>query len=459
MKINKNTFNQLLSCLLLILLSTLSLSSVAKSVEDLIKNNELTIKIKLTASDNIIAKQPVTLVIEVATNRWFAKGTKIHDIDLSETVILPNSKLTINGTERINGETWVVQTHEIVMYPMQVGVYALEPILVDVSINTENDGIVSGTIETTALEFETSKPAELESIEHYIVTTELSLVIESSFDKSKQYQVGEAITETVTIKVKDVPSMMILPLVKAEFKGLSIYQKPVKVSDKNVRGINTGTREESTTYIFEKAGEYQLPEQTVYWWNPETSQLKSEIILSRKWTVAGTSLGKYQSSETTSNESLIKNYIVNLLIIILLMLILWQGVKHKKWLMNFYKKATNKKLRDCKNNFLTAIQQQQWQLACQQLYLFIYANKLQQRIDKPLNQERVYICFKDYFSDDVVKMLLVNKLLKAAYQKSDERLSIAEAKSLIKKKQKIKLSLSLFNKTKKIKLNPMNEGM
>jgi len=459
MIINKNKFNQLLSCLLLILLSTLSNSSIAKSVENLIKNKELSIKASLIVSDEIIAKQPVTLVIQIATNRWFAKGTKIHDIDLTETVILPNSELTINGTERINGATWVVQTHEIVMYPMQVGVYALEPILVDVSINTENDGIISGTIQTKTLQFETSKPTELESIEHYIVTSELSIAIESSFDDAKEYQVGEAITETVTIKVKDVPSMMILPLVKTELAGVSIYQKPVNVSDKNVRGTITGIREESTTYIFEKAGEYQLPQQTVYWWNPETEELKTDSIPARKWTVSGTSLGKYQSSETALNESLIKNYIVNILIVILIILILWQGVKHKKWLMNFYKKTTNKKLRDCKNNFLTAIQQQQWQLACQQLYLFIYANKLHQIIDKPLNQKRVYICFKDYFSDDVDKILLVNKLLQAGYQKSDERLTIAEAKSLIKKKQKIKSSLSLFYSIKKIKLNPMNEGM
>lgn len=456
MIINKNKFNQLLSCLLLILLSTLSNSSIAKSVEDLIKGKELSIKATLVASDKIVAKQPVTLVIQVATNRWFAKGTKIHDIDLTETVILPNSELTINGTEKIDGATWVVQTHEIVIYPMQVGLYALEPILVDVSINTENDGIVSGTIQTKGLEFETSKPAKLESIEHYIVTPELLIAIESSFDEAKEYQVGEAITETVTIKVKDVPSMMILPLVKTELAGVSIYQKPVKVSDKNVRGTITGIREESTTYIFEKAGEYQLPQQTVYWWNPETQELKTDTIPARKWTVSSTSIGKYQSLETISIASLFQRYIVNLLIILLLMLVLWQSVKYKKWLINFYKKATNKKLRDCKNNFLKAIQQQQWQVACQQLYLFIYANKLQQRIDKPLNQERIYICFKEYFYDDLEQTLLVNKLLKTAYQKSDGKLTIAEAKNLIMKKQKLKQIISLFKNTNKIQLNPRN---
>jgi len=452
--INKTKFSQLLSALLLILLSTLSITSVAKSVEDLLKDKALSIKVSVVASKNIVAKQPVTLVIEVATNRWFAKGTKVHDIDLTETVILPNNKLTINGTERISGQTWVVQTHEIVMYPMQVGVYALEPILVDVSINTENDGIVSGTIQTKSLEFETSKPAELESIEHYIVTPELIVTIESTFDETKQYQVGEAITETVTIKVKDVPSMMILPLVKAEFKGLSIYQKPVKVSDKNIRGTNTGTREESTTYIFEQTGNYQLPQQTVFWWNPETAELKSEIIPARKWTVAGISLGEKQVLEKTSTGSFFQGYIVNILIVMVLMLTLWQGFKHKKWLVNFYKKATNQRGRDCENSFLAAIHQQQWQLACQQLYLFIYSDKRYQKTDIVPSQEREFICFKKYFSDDIEKTLLVNKLLKAAYQKSNEQLTIAEAKNLLKQKPQNKHKISLFKVTKKIQLNP-----
>lgn len=454
-----NKLDQFLSCSLLIFLSILSNYSIAESVEYLIKNKELSIKATLVASDEIVAKQPVTLIIQVATNRWFAKGTNIHDIDLTEAVILPNSELTINGTERINGVTWVVQTHEIVMYPMQVGVYKLEPVLVDVFINTENDGIISGTIQTKPLQFETSKPTELDSIDHYIVTPKLSIAIESSFDEVKEYQIGEAITETVTIKVEDVPSMMILPLAKSKLDGVSIYQKPVKVFDKNVRGIITGTREESTTYIFETAGEYQIPQQTLYWWNSLTEQLESETLPARTWVIASNEVAIERSSGITPFWPLSSNLIAKLLMVLFLSFFVWQSYRHKNWLINYFNKMTNKRLRDCKNNYLTAIQKQQWQVACQQLYLFIYANNISQRTDKQLYPERDLICLKDYFSDDIEKLLLVKKLLKAAYQKNDEKLTIAEAKKLIKKKQKIKLTLRLFYDAKKINLNPINKDI
>ena len=94
--------------------------------------------------------------------------------------------------------------------------------------------------------------------------------------------------------------------------------------------------------------------------------------------------------------------------------IFWKIYKHKRYLVALYNKVTNKKLRDCKSIFLAVIQQKKWQLACQQLYLFIYANKSTQEIALPLSKESTYICFKDYFSDDIEKTLLVNILLKAA---------------------------------------------
>ncbi|MDX2321183.1 MAG: hypothetical protein QNK26_11380 [Moritella sp.] len=449
-------FNQLLSCCMLILLSTFSMPSFAKSVEDLIANNELSITIKIVASDNIVAKQAVTLVIDVATNRWFAKGTRIHDVELAESVILPFNELAINGTQRINGTTWAVQTREIVIYPMQVGIYEVGPILVDVSINTESDGIVSGTIQTKAIEFETSKPAALKDIEQYIVTPALSIAIDGVFDINNEYQIGDAITETVTLTVKDAPAMMIVPLAQTQLTGISIYQKPVKVADKNIRGTITGKREESVTYIFEQAGDYQLPQQTLYWWDPEAGQLKSETIPARTWTVVGNVVSTQHLPGNTSFWPLNINVMVNLLMVLFLCFMVWQSYKHKKWLVNVYEKISHKKSRNCKKSFLEAIDNQQWQIACQQLYLFIYANAVS---GTALYQEKPVICLKAYFFDDVENTLLLNKLLQAAYQNSGEKLNKHEAKKLIKKKQKTSKVSGLLINPNKIQLNPMDDDI
>ncbi|MEY8213829.1 MAG: hypothetical protein RPR97_05010 [Colwellia sp.] len=456
MTVKTNKFNLLANCFIWVLCLVFSMSSFAKSVEDLIKNNELSIKIKLEASESGVAKQPITLVIEVATNRWFARGTKIHDVTLAETVILPLSEFAINGTERINGTTWAVQTREIVIYPMQVGVYELAPILVDVSINTEHDGIVSGTIQTKALEFETSKPAELKDIEEYIVTPELSIAIEGVFDTNHEYRVGEAITETVTITVKDVPAMMIAPLAKIQIAGVSIYQKPEKLSDKKVRGTITGTREESTTYIFEEAGDHHLPQQTIYWWNPETLQLESEIIPARKWSVAGKYVGNKQSSENTSTWPLDVKIVVNLIIATFLFYIIWQSYKYKKRLIYLYEKLTNKSSRDCKRSFLKAVHNKQWRLACQQLYHFIYADKMTVLTGKVMYQERDFNGLKDYYHNDIEKIFIVNKLLQAAYKNIDEQISMVEAKKIIQEKHKISKNSGLLKHANKIQPNPMN---
>jgi len=456
-KAGMTKLNLLLSCFMLMLLSMISMLSVAKTIEDLIANNELSVSLRIDASDSIVAKQPVTLVIDIATNRWFAKGTRIHDIDLAESVILPFNERAINGSQRINGVTWAVQTREVIIYPMQVGVYELGPILVDVSVNTEHDGIVSGTIKTKATEFETSKPIELKDIEHYIVTPELSIAVDGIFDSNHEYQIGDAITETVTITVKNTPAMMITPLVRIPIQGLSIYQNPVNISDKNVRGEITGIRKESVTYIFEQAGDFQLPQQTIYWWNPDSAQLEKDIVPARNWSVIDNGLLKPELFSRTSLWPLSVNAIVNILIVLLLFLIVWKCYKYKTWLVNLYEKISNKAARENKKRFLNAIHQQQWQVACQCLYVFIRTNNVSHQMGTVLYPESNATRLKDYFLGDAENTLLVNKLLQVAYQNSDEKLNIIEAKKLIKNKLKTNSASVSTRNSNKIQLNPVND--
>ena len=277
-----------------------SFYSIAASLDDLINNNELTINTRVKSQEQQIVKQPLIIEIEVATNRWFAKGTQVENFELSEAIMLANSKTSINGTKQINGQTWSTQTHEITLYPTRAGQYNLPPILVNVSVNTQDSTTVEGVLKTTEQQFTISLPQALQNIEQFIVS-EL-VTVETNFQNENQEKLalGDAVTQTITIKAQGTPAMMIYPLKVDDISGVSIYRKTPQVTDTANRGELLGTRVETLSYIFEQSGEYHLPEQIIYWWNTNTQTLEKIILASQQYHV-GSSPNHHAVKQQTFN--------------------------------------------------------------------------------------------------------------------------------------------------------------
>jgi hypothetical protein len=444
------------SCKLLVLLFLLlhPLRSLAITVDDLIKNGELTVTTQVISAEKIVAKQPFTIQIEIATNRWFAKGTRIKAFTLEEAVILPISELAINGTKKIKGVTWASQTREVTIYPMQVGIYDIPAISIEVSINTEHDGIVNGTITTKALEIETYKPEALAEIENYLVTAELVVAIEGGFDVTKEYQQGDAVTQTISMTAKDVPAMMITPLVYDNLPGISVYQKAAKVSDKKSRGLITGQRVETYTYIFEQAGEYTLPEQVIYWWNTDTETLEREVIPEIQWSVSGT-IGAEQSQKSMTAMSLVKQINISyLLLFILLLTVLIILIKYRQIIVNKYNVVTQKEYRIYRQKFFSAVEKHHWQAACHWLY---HATYRQQQIDS-LNENVFVATLNIYYQHDSERLALLEKLFQLAYHNGMALFSVNEAKILLARKQHYSISINnIIVDANKINLNPTKQ--
>lgn len=422
--------------------------SHAKTVDELIENGELSISVKVIAPQKIIAKQAIIIQIEVATNRWFAKGTRIQKFAVAEAVILPISELAINGVKKIKGVTWASQIREITLYPMQVGIYEIPAILVDVSVNSESNGVVDGTVQTKPLEIETYKPEALAQIENYLVTPQLDISIEGKFDATKAYQQGDAVTQTISITVKDVPAMMISPLLYENLPGLSVYQKAAKVFDENSRGSLTGQRVESYTYIFEQSGDYTLPEQLIYWWNSQTGSLESEVIPASSWSV-NENIGNLESVSNFEFMSLIKRIDMSYLLLFFVSIyLLVYSLKYRNTLINKYKFITKKHFRVCRSHFLKAIENKQWQSACHWLYQAAYTK---QSSDTP-NEDHFIATLSVYYQGESKKLLLLNKLFQLAYKNDECSFKLHEAKYLISK-QKRDSATTNYNVMNKVELN------
>ena len=361
-------------CLLASMLLTLvaSLNSHAITVDELITDNKLTIETTIKQHEQQIVGQPLVIAIEIATNRWFAKGTQLLNFELTDSIILANSEISINGTKIVNGQTWSTQTREITLYPRRHGDYKLPAIKVQVSVNTENNGIVEGTIETQPQNFTISLPETLAKLEHFIVSPQVKLEItsENENDDEKSYLVGSAITKTITITAQNAPAMMIPPMQPIELTGLSIYKKTPQVFDTSNRGDLVGTRIESFTYIFEQAGKYEIPEQIIYWWDTSNNQLQEIVIPSLLFNVGKSTSNKNSSTSANTFQFNLKQSIWLMVVICITIGAALALFRHKNNLVRLYATITHLEQRTMKKRFLQAVSNQQYIYAVDYLYKY-----------------------------------------------------------------------------------------
>jgi hypothetical protein len=92
-------------------------------------------------------------------------------------------------------------------------------------------------------------------------------------------EVGDAITRTITVSVRNLPAMFIPPLIRdgEDLSGLRAYSRSPLSEDLPGReaGRTTGRRTESVTYPIEEPGNHTLPLVGLRWWNRRTGTIET----------------------------------------------------------------------------------------------------------------------------------------------------------------------------------------
>ncbi|MBL4826790.1 MAG: BatD family protein [Spongiibacteraceae bacterium] len=410
-----------LYCLLFFLVFLASSITQAATIEQLINDNKLTVEIRQKTQGVIIAKQPVVFDIEVSTLRWFAKGTGVKPPAITNVLVLPMSVLGMNSTKKIAGKTWVTQTRELTLYPLKAGRYHLPALVISISVNSEA-GIVEGKVFTQALQFTAEIPLALEHIKDYIASPDVVLDIEEKPEGKDSYAIGEAITRTISLIATDVPGMMLPVADSQNITGLSVYQKPPQLYDTTTRGLLTGKRVESLTYIFEQAGDYQLPEQTFYWWNTQSKVLSELVIPARGYSVSGSSWGR---GLIGTSDGFFYPLILVLFTGAVLVLV-FTCYRFRRLLLASYARFSHLEIRKQRYGFLRAISRCEYALAIQLLYQISCESHQQNR--------RCPLSLKQLYEHDSKHYQWLTQMQKKAYGKPCDDLHInrQSAKSLLK---------------------------
>lgn len=225
----------------------------------------------------------LVITVELFSPAYFADTPSFYLPRVSGAVLMKASEAPVLRTEAIDGHEYTVQRHEVLAFAQRPGTIEIPPIGVRFSVSGEMPAEIRDS--TPELQFVAKIPPGTEDLSAFVTTPSLS-VSETWDDQPKKARVGDAFTRTITIEASDVPGMLLPVIQPLPPDGIRSYLRDPLVDDSNVRGVMTGRRTQTISYLCESTGRFTLPDQRIYWWDPNQQLLHEEVIPGFSFSVA-----------------------------------------------------------------------------------------------------------------------------------------------------------------------------
>ena len=223
--------------------------------------------------------QKVVLHVDILAKDGWAQLTKVADTSVDGAYLI---RLETQGTrlgETIEGDSYSGQRYEFMVFAQREGKLTIPSVPVDVEVKTWGaaGGAHTERLQTPAVEIVASMPPGAEGIRGLISTS--SLTANQRWDpKTEGMVVGDAIRRSITMSAEDVSGMAFVPRRYGQIEDAGIYPGEPVVDDKFARGSLTGTRIETVTYVFERAGDFEIPDILMSWWDVDANELKQLVL-------------------------------------------------------------------------------------------------------------------------------------------------------------------------------------
>lgn len=313
------------------LLMLVGMTSIAQTLDELLNDDKVRLRVWIEPEENIISRQQVNLQIEVATDKWFSGGMKIRHFEVDDAIVLQREKFAVNSTRNEGEKSWTVQQWTLAVYPLRDGVFDVPAIPLQLSVAGENLEAIVGETNTEPFSFIATLPEQVTASDSWIATDRFD--IKDSFDKAPdELSPGDALIRTIKMSADNLPAMMLPEVTLDVIPGIAIYTKPPQLTDKVNRGDYIAQRTQTITYVFEKTGEYLLPKQSYFWWNLESQSYESVELDEYKFTITSIT-NKDAPGEQTSHsidENMFARWITlfeNAAVLVLLVLGVWIVVR------------------------------------------------------------------------------------------------------------------------------------
>ncbi|ANT59283.1 hypothetical protein AYJ57_02240 [Salipiger sp. CCB-MM3] len=225
--------------------------------------------------DAAIPGQPLSLRLTVLVPTFMPKPPVWPSFEAPNLLVRLPGRATNPTSERVNGETWAGVSRRYTISPMVPGSFTLPPQDILITWQDPETGAPrESRLPTPPIAFSGEVPEGAEGLDPFIAAADLTLTQE--IEGELAMVPGNSLTRRLTVEVQGV-SPMFLPqmLEPAGLPGLAAYPDAPQLSETEERGLVSGSRTESITYVAEAGGGGALPEVRLEWYDIDDGAVKT----------------------------------------------------------------------------------------------------------------------------------------------------------------------------------------
>lgn len=223
----------------------------------------------------VVPGQIISLDVTILVPTWMPAPPTFPALELQDVSIRLDSGSSGPAMQRIGADTWSGVTRSYQISPLVVGGFRIPPQTVTVTYaDPETRTPIVAELEMNEVVFEGVAPAGAEDLDPFMAASTLTL--DEQIDGDPQsLEPGSAFTRTVTARLTGASPIFLPPLIPLiEGEGLAAYPKEPVINESSNRGITTGERRESVTYVAEAGGRLDTSPIRLRWWNLRTEEIE-----------------------------------------------------------------------------------------------------------------------------------------------------------------------------------------
>jgi len=242
------------------------------------------VRTSLDPARDAVIGQPVRLRVEVLFPGEMPHPPLVKVAAAPGAQILRFETQAVTVRDRIGGQDYVGQSFEFVVFPRRGGKLDIPAPIVTM---LGRGGDPAGSAKGEATSIDVAVPPGIDPSGPVLVADKVSASESWSPDPGQaRFKPGSAIVRTIRRQADGVPALGMAEFSFAAPDGVRVYVDPPIVEDSSNRGNVEGRRTDRATYVFERAGVYQLPELTQPWWSSTARQARAESLEGLTVTVA-----------------------------------------------------------------------------------------------------------------------------------------------------------------------------
>lgn len=236
--------------------------------------------VEVTFDDtSAVPGQALTLRITVLVPTWLPKPVVFPSFEAPNLQVRLPEGSSGPTSRSIEGETWSGVSRRYFITPMAPGQTRITG--QELLITWADPGQTTPLETRVALEpivIEGVIPEAAEGLDPFLAARRLTLSRDMP-EISGPLAAEESVSLTVTAEIEGVSAIMLPSLVpEISVQGVALYRDEPVVTDRDNRGVVSGTRSERITLLAESGGGARVPDISLQWYNLESGAVEEAVL-------------------------------------------------------------------------------------------------------------------------------------------------------------------------------------